>query len=1154
MVTRASGRSMALLVLAVLLLPGALAVMGQDSSRGPTRNQDSEPNDTLVDATLVDLDLTTIPGTLSMNDMDDIYRIDLRVNDTLMETDRLIVAVDFQNIGAEPSATILDPWGFVLEHRTGGSVVLEVTASEDLQGFYYIHLRAGQGGTQYSMDVEVRSETLTSQDMDNNPNTATVLPGSNPDTVEDQLVGGALNSDLHDFYKVHVDSDGYDRPGLLSLHLDVSDQGQYKLEVYDRYFTLLDEERDLSEPKLGQDTALSYLMEEDADLYVRVWAVNGTGAYTLTAYVLLIDNLEDGILSSANDIEFLDTNLHLANMEDGVGFNSYPGISDEADVWRVPVVAGQYLRGTVTSLYYDIALDMPKMKLVVYDHSGREYTFDGAGESYDGFVDAKGGFELNADHDGFVYIEVGLQGAGSGGGTYTLDLFTDRPPHVTGKHDMDVTVPDLPGQVLVDLNDLFADPEGDILVHDIEVEDDVFRDSVPVMITDMEMVELSPTPRFSGRSNVTIRALERDYGLDTEFTFNVTVEPCGCYKVRVKEPFDTTGEYSVPIELIYLDQEEVIIDLADVFYDPLGSVLEYGIVGDGLLPKVVQGALGQYIDMAVLQGAVVIDLPYPVHSGLGAPLRFAVLDAAHDKGATFETTVRITAWPMDDLKVEASKAIEFKVVLSYGHGHAPELDLPDHVEMEEDTKLELELAGFVSDVDGPDQGRLQFSMTIDGFDVTAQKVSLSSFMLVPRKDWCGQTTMKVRVSDTFGWTSMGDLELSVLCIHDGPELVVASPPTDDIYDIFEGEEMAFTVIMRDPDTEGEDLVLDWYVNGHPNQAGGGQTYLFAPGLGSSGTHTIMVEVTNRETGMKAVVEWKVTVHHINLAPTGQIEVLDRSNRTHVQAEVGEGLVFICHGVDPERAPLDLTWDFGDGTTDRGRSVSHSFDRPGRYVVTVMVSDGELSTYAHIDVTVKGSSLIVAAQQAIDIEVGLWFALIVLVMTAVGAGSTEPGRFRIFLFLTVLYSKLRKTKILDHYIRGRIQGYITANPGSHYNMIKADLQINNGNLAYHLQVLERQGYIRSVRDGIYKRFYPDTMSVPRPPSLQERILVLLRTHPGLTQKEIAIKLDEKPSTINDYVRRMVAASLLRVERAGVKNHCYVMDGPMGPSDGLGRPRA
>ena len=279
--------------------------------------------------------------------------------------------------------------------------------------------------------------------------------------------------------------------------------------------------------------------------------------------------------------------------------------------------------------------------------------------------------------------------------------------------------------------------------------------------------------------------------------------------------------------------------------------------------------------------------------------------------------------------------------------------------------------------------------------------------------------------------------------------------------------------------------------------------------------------------------------HINQPPKSLIQVSGLHNGT-VDAKVGEDLHFIGLGVDPEGAKVSYRWDFGDGSVAVGSKVTHSYGNPGRYTATLIVSDGEFTTYARINLTVKAQGSIVATPKGLNMNFGLYAGALVLVVALFGIGSTEPSKYRLFIMLTFLYSKIRGTEVLDHYIRGRIQGYITANPGAHYNMIKADLQINNGNLAYHLKVLERQGYVKSVRDGIFKRFYPETMKVPRPPSLQERILVLLRTHPGLSQREIARELDQSQSTVNDYLHRMAQANMIKVERSGVTNHIFVVE--------------
>jgi len=42
--------------------------------------------------------------------------------------------------------------------------------------------------------------------------------------------------------------------------------------------------------------------------------------------------------------------------------------------------------------------------------------------------------------------------------------------------------------------------------------------------------------------------------------------------------------------------------------------------------------------------------------------------------------------------------------------------------------------------------------------------------------------------------------------------------------------------------------------------------------------------------------------------------------------------------DPDRDPLTLSWDFGDGSTANGTKVSHAYDELGSYIITLTVSD------------------------------------------------------------------------------------------------------------------------------------------------------------------------------------------------------------------------
>jgi alpha-galactosidase len=65
------------------------------------------------------------------------------------------------------------------------------------------------------------------------------------------------------------------------------------------------------------------------------------------------------------------------------------------------------------------------------------------------------------------------------------------------------------------------------------------------------------------------------------------------------------------------------------------------------------------------------------------------------------------------------------------------------------------------------------------------------------------------------------------------------------------------------------------------------------------------------------------------APSIRVQVPER-------ARVGEDLQFVST-VDPEAVPaLTYHWDFGDGTTDDGRQLTHAYNRPGNYTVRLLV--------------------------------------------------------------------------------------------------------------------------------------------------------------------------------------------------------------------------
>ncbi|NIS11606.1 MAG: winged helix-turn-helix transcriptional regulator [Thermoplasmata archaeon] len=97
-------------------------------------------------------------------------------------------------------------------------------------------------------------------------------------------------------------------------------------------------------------------------------------------------------------------------------------------------------------------------------------------------------------------------------------------------------------------------------------------------------------------------------------------------------------------------------------------------------------------------------------------------------------------------------------------------------------------------------------------------------------------------------------------------------------------------------------------------------------------------------------------------------------------------------------------------------------------------------------------------------------------------------------------------------------------------------LKNGVAAYHLDVLEREDYIRSVRDGRLKRFYSTDTKVPKdqrstPEEVREEILQVVSEQPGISQKRIVNELGIDGETVRYHLRVLVEQGELRTGKEG-----------------------
>ncbi len=195
-------------------------------------------------------------------------------------------------------------------------------------------------------------------------------------------------------------------------------------------------------------------------------------------------------------------------------------------------------------------------------------------------------------------------------------------------------------------------------------------------------------------------------------------------------------------------------------------------------------------------------------------------------------------------------------------------------------------------------------------------------------------------------------------------------------------------------------------------------------------------------------------------------------------------------------------------------------------------------YLQRDEVIEPEAPMVTEQQAKQVGIGV--GVTIAVIAAIFA--TEVGKVAILgLLLVPLYTKIKREKVMDHFIRGRIYEFICSNPGVNYSSIKEQFKLTNGTVTYHLSMLERQEFIRAKQDGIYKRYFSNNggpaVSDVQPMSLQLSIAKAIREEPGMTQKEIAMRLGSSKQLVSYHIRNMKKDGLLDTHRDGRSVRIY-----------------
>ncbi len=129
-------------------------------------------------------------------------------------------------------------------------------------------------------------------------------------------------------------------------------------------------------------------------------------------------------------------------------------------------------------------------------------------------------------------------------------------------------------------------------------------------------------------------------------------------------------------------------------------------------------------------------------------------------------------------------------------------------------------------------------------------------------------------------------------------------------------------------------------------------------------------------------------------------------------------------------------------------------------------------------------------------------------------------------LLILLTRIEKDELLINYIRGKIHGYILANPGTSLTEVKTALGLGNGTAMYHLNVLTRNGMIVQRRAGNLIRLYDRDCILAQDiestwSDLQNDIVNYLRSNGQTTASEIRKGLDVSRQTLHHNLRKLMA---------------------------------
>lgn len=222
---------------------------------------------------------------------------------------------------------------------------------------------------------------------------------------------------------------------------------------------------------------------------------------------------------------------------------------------------------------------------------------------------------------------------------------------------------------------------------------------------------------------------------------------------------------------------------------------------------------------------------------------------------------------------------------------------------------------------------------------------------------------------------------------------------------------------------------------------------------------------------------------------------------------------------------------------------------GRHVFEFKASDGENSSNITILILMvdNGKGKTMDFPEPIILAIGI--VMIGSVGVSVHTIRSENLRYLFnIIFISPLYSKLKKNDILHQNNRNKIYTFILYNPGANYTYLKNHLKMGSGTLAYHLSILEREEYITSNKDAKSRTFIikngdwnaVDKMKYITLSKIQLNILQYITDHGACSPSDLKNNVNLSRTTISYSLKRLKDRGLIYSRKSGKFSHYYISE--------------